>query len=107
MSISLPNLSDLTTAIGGLVPNASDLAQQVAMGAAVSVITSGLKAQLTPGGALDPLGLFKNLAPAAQAQANNNPASTTGATITASAFASLPATAQAQLTASGVHIVAG
>ena len=107
MTIALPNLSDLTTAIGGLVPNASDLAQQVAMGAAVSVITSGLKAQLTPGGALDPLGLLKGLQPAQAAQVNNNPNATSGATITASAFASLPAATQAQLTASGVHIVAG
>ena len=84
MAFPMPNLSDLTSAIGGLVPSASDLAQQVAMGAAVSVVTSGLKAQLTPGGALDPLGLFKSATPA------NNPNAVSGATITASAFASLP-----------------
>ena len=38
---------------------------------------------------------------------NNNPNAIVGATITASAFSSLPPAAQTQALASGIHIVAG
>jgi len=98
-SFSLP---DVTNLIGGLAPSAPEIVQNIALGAATSVVLSGIKAQMA-GGALDPLGLFtkSNTAPA------NNPNAVTGATVTASAFAALPAATQAQLTAAGVHIVAG
>ena len=101
---------DLTTAISGLnlgslIPSSSDIVQNVALGAASSVVLAGLKAQ-AGSGALDPLGLFpqQHAAPIA---ATNNPAVASGATITASAFAQLPGNIQLQLTTAGVHIVAG
>lgn len=94
------DFSGLMSGIGSLVPSGSQIAEQVALGAASSVVLSGIKAQLG-GGALDPLGLFHNTAP------QNNPNAMTGVTITASAFAALPAATQAQLMTAGVHIVAG
>jgi len=97
MSIDLANLE---STISGLLPNSTDVLQSVITSAAAGVVLSGLKNQIG-GGALDPLGLFKNMAPA------NNPNAVSGPTITASAFATLPAATQAQLAAAGVHIVAG
>ena len=94
------SLSDVSSLIQGLTPSASDIVQNLALGAATSVVVSGIKAQMS-GGALDPLGLFKQAAPA------NNPNAIAGATITASAFSALSAATQSQLIASGVHIVAG
>jgi hypothetical protein len=90
-------VSDLTN----LIPSSSDILNQVILGAGTSVVLAGLKSQAGQS-ALDPLGLFhKETAPA------NNPNAIVGPTITASAFAALPAATQTQLTAAGVHIVAG
>lgn len=100
------NVSDITNTIGSLLPSGQDIAQNLLMGAATSVIVKGLQA----GGAnsLDPLGLFpKPAQPAAPIAPTNNPAVVSGPTVTASAFASLPASVQAALMAAGVHIVAG
>jgi hypothetical protein len=107
------NLTDLTANLSSFMPSGSSILQSVAESAAVGVVVAGLKSQLG-NGALDPLGLIplatglSAKTPAAPAAAvANNPAVSSSATITASAFASLPATAQAMLTASGVHIIAG
>jgi len=100
------NLSGLTSDLSSFMPSGSTIIQNVAESAAVGVVIAGLKAQLN-NGALDPLGLAKAIPGVGAAPPANNPAVTNGATITASAFASLPATTQAMLTASGVHIVAG
>lgn len=108
------NLTDLTANLSSFMPSGSSILQSVAESAAVGVVVAGLKSQLG-NGALDPLGLIplatglsaKTPAAPAAAVANNSPAVSSSATITASAFASLPATAQAMLTASGVHIIAG
>jgi hypothetical protein len=102
--LDLSNFGALTSNLGSLVPSGTDIMQNLALGAATSVVLAGVKSQ-SGQDALDPLQLFhKQPAPIAP---TNNPAVTVGPTITASAFAQLPATAQAQLTASGVHIIAG
>jgi hypothetical protein len=100
------NLSDLTSNLASFMPSGSTLIQNIAESAAVGVVVAGLKAQLGNGG-LDPLGILPHPQGTAPAVANNSPAVVSGATITASAFASLPPTVQAMLTASGVHIVVG
>lgn len=84
--------------LNSLLPSSTDVLNNIALGAATSVVLAGIK---TSAGqqALDPLGLFPH--------PSNNPNAVQGATITASAFASLAPAAQAQLTASGVHIIAG
>jgi hypothetical protein len=104
MGLDLTSLSSLTSSLGALVPNSSDILQNVALGAATSVVMAGMKSQ-AGADALDPLQLFHKDAP--QVSPANNPNAVVGATITASAFAALPAGTQAQLTAAGVHIVAG
>lgn len=100
---------DITGAISGLLgamPNATEIGQQLALGAAVGVITSGIKAQVANGG-LDPLGL-RGLLPGSAPTSNQPvPASVGGPTITASAFSALSPASQASLAAAGVHIVAG
>lgn len=98
--LDLSSLSALETNVAGLLPNQTDVLQGVVTSAAAGVVLSGLKAQMG-NGALDPLGLFANTHPA------NNPNAVVGPTITASAYAALPAAAQASLVAGGVHIVAG
>ena len=92
------DLGSLTNALSSYMPSGSALIQNLALGAATSVVVAGIKSDAGKQ-AMDPLGLFPHPA--------NNPNVVTGATITASAFAALPAAAQAQLTAAGVHIVAG
>lgn len=94
------DLAGLESALTGLIPNTNDVLQSVVTSAAAGVVLSGLKNQIGSG-ALDPLGLFHNASP------SNNPNAVTGATISASAYAALPAPAQASLVAAGVHIVAG
>lgn len=101
--LDLSSIGALTTNLGSLMPSGSAIMENVLTGAAASVVLKGLQA----GGAntLDPLGLFPK--PAAAVAATNNPAVVTGPTITASAFASLPAASQGALLAAGAHIVAG
>ena len=104
-TLDLSSLSNLTTQLGGLLPSGSTIVEGLITGAAVSTVTKGLQA----GGAasLDPLGLFPRPGAAAPVAATNNPNVVTGPTITASAFAALPASAQGTLLAAGAHIVAG
>lgn len=101
MTVALTGIvSDLTN----LIPSSSDLIQQMIIGAGASVVLAGVK---TGAGqdALDPLHLFhKDPAPVAP---TNNPNMVVGASITASAFAAMPAASQTALLAAGVHIVAG
>lgn len=94
------DLSGLESTLTGLLPSNNELLQSIAVSAASGVVLAGIKQQLASG-ALDPLGLFHNQAPA------NNPNAITGPTITASAFAALAPAVQAQLTTAGVHIIAG
>lgn len=97
------DVSNLTSQITAMLPSGSEIAQNLLLGAATSVVVKGLQA----GGAnsLDPLGLFPH--PQTASAPTNNPAVTSGPTITASAFAAMPQGSQATLLASGVHIVAG
>src|SRR6266567_2269193 len=92
--------------LGSLLPSTSDIATNLALGAATSVVLAGVKSNAGQD-AMDPLHLFHHDPQVAPVAASNNPASVVGPTVTASAFASLPATTQAQLSAAGVHIVAG
>ena len=106
MGLDLSSFGNLTSNLGSLVPSSGAIIQQVALGAAASVVLKGLQA----GGAqqLDPLGLFHPKGEAAAPiAATNNPAITSGPTITASAFASLPPASQSMMLASGVHVIAG
>jgi hypothetical protein len=100
MAFDLSSLSVLGSSLSTLIPSSTDIISNVALGAATSVVLAGLKSSAGES-ALDPLGLFHSVQPA------NNPNAVVGPTITASAFAALPAATQAQLTASGVHIIAG
>lgn len=100
--LDLSSLANLQSNLSSLVPSSTDILQQVAVGAASGVVLAGLKTQIA-NGALDPLGLFNHT----QQAGNNPPSVVSTTTITASAFAALPAGLQAQLQASGVHIVAG
>ena|SRR5438874_13009479 len=99
MSLDLSNFGGLVSNLGSLLPSQESIIQNVALGAATSVVIAGLKSD-SGKNALDPLGLFHG-------REANNPSSVVGPTVTASAFASLPPATQAQLAASGVHIVAG
>ena len=92
------DLTSVTNALASYMPSGNALIQNLALGAATSVVVAGMKSDAGKA-AIDPLGLFPHPA--------NNPAAVSGASITASAFAALPAAVQAQLTAAGVHIVAG
>lgn len=97
MSVNLTGvLSDLSSAI----PSSNDVLQQVLVGAGASVVLAGLKTNAGMD-AIDPLHIIHKDTP------NNNPNNVVGPTITASAFGALPPAAQAQVLASGVHIVAG
>jgi hypothetical protein len=98
--LDLSSFGGLVSNIGSLVPDSNTIIQNVAVSAASGIVLAGLKQQVGSG-ALDPLGIFHGAA------APNNPAAVVGPTITASAFASLPAAAQTQLLASGAHIVNG
>lgn len=104
MALDLSSLSGLASNLGGLVPSADQVLENMAVGLAGSVALAGLKAKLGDGTIPDPLHLASGNAPPAPA---NNPNVIVGPTITASAFAALPATAQQQLLTAGAHIVAG
>lgn len=93
-------MGGLISAITAAIPTQGTLLQDLVAGAASTVVLNGLKSSAGLD-AIDPLQIIHKDTP------NNNPNAIVGPTITASAFAQLPATAQAQLTASGVHIVAG
>src|SRR5512139_3658718 len=102
---------DITGALSNIdltkiLPSSGDLLNNLALGAATSVVLAGVKSQAGQA-ALDPLGLFHRNDPAPQVAQANNPSVVIGPTVTASAFAMLPPATQAQLTASGVHIIAG
>ena len=96
------DLSGIVSSLASAMPNQTDVLNNVMISAASGVLLAGLKTQVG-NGALDPIGLFhgNTVTPA------NNPNNTVGPTITASAFASLPAAAQTQMLAAGVHVVAG
>ncbi|SRR6266567_1899615 len=98
MALDLSSLAGLTGNLSALLPSPDALMQNLALGAAGSVVMAGLKSS-SGKDALDPLGLFHGKEPAA------NPNAVVGATITAAAFAALPPGTQAQLTAAGVHIL--
>lgn len=100
MGFDVSSLSSLSSSLGNLIPSSSDILQNVALGAATSVVLAGMKSSAGQD-AIDPLGLFHQHAPA------NNPNAMVGPTVTASAFAAMPPATQAQLAAAGVHIVAG
>lgn len=91
--------------LAGALPSGTDILNNVALGAVTSVILAGAKTQ-AGGAALDPLGLFPHQGNAPIAP-QNNPNVTSGPTITASAYAQLPPGTQAQLAATGVHIISG
>lgn len=104
---------DISSALSGvnlsaIMPSSTELLNNIALGAATSVVLAGVKSKAGQQ-ALDPLGLFPHPAEGAPAAPPNvnNPAAIVGPTITASAFAQLPPGVAAQLTAAGVHIVAG
>lgn len=101
MAIALTGIvGDLTN----LIPSSQDLIQQVVLGAGASVVLAGVKTSAGQD-ALDPLHLFhKDPPPVAP---TNNPNGIVGPSITASAFAAMPAASQTALLAAGVHIVAG
>ena len=104
------DLSGVLTSVGSLLgsnasaaqPLATQIIQQVAVGAAASGFLAALshpdvKAAMLP---FDPLNLAgKSLTPASAAPAASS--------ITASAFSALPAATQSSLIAAGVHIVQG
>jgi hypothetical protein len=102
--IDLSSLTNLAGSLGSALPSGSAIMENVLVGAASSVVLKGLQA----GGAssLDPLGLF-HPATTPTVAGTNNPAVVNGPTITASAFASLPAASQGSVLAAGVHVVAG
>lgn len=94
---------DLTTMLSNVtLPNISgnDILNNLALGAITSAVSLGVQAKLKQ----DAPGLVDLIQ---GKQASPNAPSAVGATITASAFAALPPATQAQLVASGVHIVAG
>ena len=93
--IDLSNFGNLVSNLGGLMPTGNQIVENVLLGAASNVVLKGLS-----GSGLLPI-------PIPGQSANNNPNVVAGPTITASAYAVLPASAQAQLMAAGVHIVAG
>ena len=109
------DLSGVLTSVGSLLgsnasaaqPLATQIIQQVAVGAAASGFLAALshpdvKAAMLP---FDPLNLAgKSLTPASAAAA---PTTTAASSITASAFSALPAATQNSLLAAGVHIVQG
>ena len=109
------DLSGVLTSVGSLLgsnasaaqPLATQIIQQVAVGAAASGFLAALshpdvKAAMLP---FDPLNLAgKSLTPTAAAAA---PATPAASSITASAFSALPAATQNSLLAAGVHIVQG
>jgi hypothetical protein len=103
--IDLSSLSNLAGSLGSALPSGSAIMENVLVGAASSVVLKGLQA----GGAqsLDPLGLFHAAGTTPAVAATNNPAVVSGPTITASAFASLPAASQGTFLAAGGHIVSG
>jgi len=92
--------------LNALVPSSTDVINNLILGAGTSVVLAGLKSK-AGADAMDPLGLFHKDAPPAPPAAVNNPNVVVGPTITASAFSALAPAAQAQLAASGVHIIAG
>ena len=95
---------DLSSVFSGVtMPNISgnDILNNLALGAITSAVSLGVQAKLKQ----DAPGIV-DLIQGKQAASPNAP-SAVGATITASAFAALPPATQAQLVASGVHIVAG
>jgi len=96
------DFSGIVSGVAAAVPNQTDIINNVLISAASGVVLAGLKQQVG-NGSLDPIGLFhgNTVTPA------NNPNNTVGPTITASAFASLPAASQTTLLAAGAHIVAG
>jgi len=96
------DFSGIVSGVAAAVPNQTDIINNVLISAASGVVLAGLKQQVG-NGSLDPIGLFhsNSVTPA------NNPNNTVGPTITASAFAALPAGSQTSLLAAGVHIVAG
>ena len=104
--LDLSSLSGLAGNLGALVPSSEQVIQNMAVGLAGSVALAGLKAKLGDGTIPDPLHLHGQTQQAPVAP-TNNPNVIVGPTITASAFAAIPAAAQQQLIASGVHIVAG
>lgn len=94
------NLTGIVGDVTNLIPSSTDVLQQVIVGAGASVVLAGLKTS-AGADAIDPLHIFHKDSP------NNNPNNIIGPTITASAFSALPPATQAQLAASGVHIVTG
>ena len=111
------DLSGVLTSVGSLLgsnasaaqPLATQIIQQVAVGAAASGFLAALshpdvKAAMLP---FDPLNLAgKSLTPASGGTATT-PAAPAASSITASAFSALPAATQNSLLAAGVHIVQG
>jgi hypothetical protein len=93
------DLSTITADLGSWLPSGSSLAQNVALGAATSVVLAGLKSQAGLD-ALDPLHLIHK-------DASNNTTATAvvGKSITSAAFNALPADARAQVLAAGYVIV--
>ena len=78
----------------------NDILNNLALGAITSAVSLGIQAKLQQ----DAPGLVDLVK--GRTQAPNAP-SAVGATITSSAFAALPPATQAQLVASGVHIIQG
>lgn len=102
MALDLSSFSGLSQNLGNLMPSGNAIVENVLLGVASGVVMKGITAQMQGGAIPDPLHLSGS--PAA---VNNNPAVTSGPTITASAYAALPPAVQAQLMGVGVHIVAG
>lgn len=92
--------------LGAILPSTSDIATNLALGAATSVVLAGVKSNAGQD-ALDPLHLFHHDAPPPTPAQVNNPNVVVGPTATASALGALSPQGQAQFWASGGHLVAG
>lgn len=101
------DLSGLISQANGLIPSATAIEQNLALGVASSVLLSGIQAQVANGSIPDPLGLFHKAQGTPAPAPTNNPNLIVGPTITQSAFQAMPAATQQQLLISGVHIVSG
>lgn len=92
------DLSSVTNTIGSWLPSGSALAQNVALGAATSVVLAGLKSQAGLD-ALDPLHLIHH-----DPQSGTTATAVVGKSISSAAFGALDAAGKAQVLAAGYVI---
>lgn len=88
-----------TEFLSSILPNSTDLAQNIITGAAASVVLAGLKSQAGLD-AVDPLHIIHPVQPSGATGGST----VVGKSITAAAFASLPAATQQEILAAGYVI---